>query len=163
MTPQAMFTHAEHITRSLTHDDESILWEMVYQALRAPGSDAPDREIVHRPEYAHYVAGWGKPDDHGFIACDKERGHSLGAVWFRASLDIKPDEPAPELALVVRSGHRQHGIGASLLTQLVRANPHLRALMLKVAPSSPAIRLFERFGFEVADKGEHSVILRRSL
>lgn len=163
MTPQPMFTPAEHIIRPLTHEDEAILWEMVYQALSAPGSDAPDREIVHRPEYAHYVEGWGKPDDHGFIACDKERSHSLGAVWFRAPLDTKPDESAPELALVVRSGHRQHGIGASLLTQLVRANPQLGALMLKVNTKSPAIRLFERFGFEVAEKGEQSVVLRRNL
>ncbi|CAN5611661.1 hypothetical protein BH20VER3_BH20VER3_14010 [soil metagenome] len=158
-----MFTHAEHFLRPLTAEDEAILWEMVYQALSSPGRNAPDREIVRRPEYARYVEGWGRPNDGGFVACDKEKDNFLGAVWFRTPLDLKPGEPAPELAFVVRSGHRKHGIGASLLTQLVRANPQMSSVLLQVGPRSSAVRLFERFGFEIAEKSGHSVVLRRAL
>ncbi len=157
-----MFTRAEHILRPLTADDATILWEMVYQALSPPGTDAPDREIVHRPEYARYVEGWGGPHDQGFVAHDKDEGTLLGAVWLRAPLDPKPGEAAPELAFVVRPGHRQRGIGASLLTQLVRANPGLTSISLRVGPGSPAVRLFERFGFESAEQSEQSLVMRRS-
>ncbi len=158
-----MFTRSEHVLRPLTPQDETILWEMVYQALSSPGSDAPDREIVHRPEYARYVEGWGGPNDQGFVAHDKDDATLLGAVWLRAPLEIKPDEPVPELAFVVKSGHRQRGIGASLLTQLVRANPQMASISLKVGPSSPAVRLLERFGFEVAERSEQTVVLQRSV
>ncbi|MEO6508307.1 MAG: GNAT family N-acetyltransferase [Chthoniobacterales bacterium] len=160
---RAMFTRAEHVLRPLTPDDQALLWEMVYQALSSPGSDAPDREIVHRPEYARYVEGWGGPNDQGFVAHDKDEGALLGAVWLRAPLEIKPGEPAPELAFVVKSGHRQHGIGASLLTQMVRANPQMTSISLKVGPGSPAVRLLERFGFEITEQSDQSVVLHRAI
>ena len=158
-----MYTRAGYDLRPLTAEDEAILWEMVYQALSSPEGSAPDREIVHRPEYARYVEGWGGPHDQGFVAHDKEQGMVLGATWLRAPLDVTTNTEAPELALVVRAGHRQHGIGASLLTQLARANPHMTLVSLRLAPGSPAVRLFERFGFEISEQGEHNIVMRRGV
>ncbi len=157
-----MSTRADYDLRPLTPEDGPILWEMVYQALSPGEGSGPDPEVVHRPEYARYVEGWGGPHDRGFLAHDKHGGIALGAAWLRAPLEVEASEPAPELALVVRAGHRQHGIGASLLTQVARANPQMNLISLKMNARSPAVRLFERFGFEVVEPGEHSVVMRRN-
>jgi GNAT superfamily N-acetyltransferase len=156
-----MFGPADYVLRPLTPNDETILWEMVYQALSPPGTEPPPREIVQRPEYARYVERWGSQGDVGFVAHDKDERMPLGAVWLRASLGSDPGDPPPELAFVVKPGHRQRGIGASLLTQMVRTNPQLSALSLRVGANSPAVRLFERFGFEIATQGDQAVVLRR--
>jgi GNAT superfamily N-acetyltransferase len=156
-----MFAPADYVLRPLTADDEALLWEMLYQALSSPDAEAPSREIIQRPEYARYVQAWGGASDKGYVAYDKNEGTILGAVWLRAPVKSQPDEAPPELALVVRSGHRHRGIGASLLTQLVRANPELSAVLLQVGAGSPAARLFERFGFEIANQSGQSVVMRR--
>jgi ribosomal protein S18 acetylase RimI-like enzyme len=152
-----MINKMDYEIRPLTGEDEPILWEMLYQALHnAEGEDTP-REIVQRPEFARYVEGWGRAGDTGFVAHDPEDEQLLGSVWFR--------EPAPnttpELAFAVKSGHRRRGIGAALLTQWVRANPQQSTISLRVPPSHPAVRLYERFGFKVVSEESESVTMRR--
>jgi len=158
-----MFAPADYVLRPLTGDDEVVLWEMLSQALTPPEGEAPAREIMQRPEYARYVEGWGRPADRGYVVHDKEERTSLGAVWLRSPVECRPDEDPPELAFVVRAGHRHRGIGASLLTQLVRTNPKLSAVLLRVGANSPAVRLLERFGFEIASQGTQSVVMRRAI
>lgn len=158
-----MFAPTDYVLRPLTADDETLLWEMLYQALSSPGSEAPAREIMQHPEYARYVESWGRPADKGYVAHDKNEGTLLGAVWLRTPVECGAGEAPPELALVVRSGHRHRGIGASLLTQLVRATPKLSAVLLQVGADSPAVRLFERFGFEIANQSALSVVMRRAI
>jgi GNAT superfamily N-acetyltransferase len=158
-----MFAPADYILRPLTGDDEVVLREMLYQALSPPGAEAPSREIMQRPEYARYVEGWGRPADRGYVVHDKDEGTILGAVWLRAPVECSPGDEPPELAFVVRAGHRHRGIGASLLTQLVRTNPRLSTVLLRVGANSPAVRLFERFGFEIADQSAQSVVMHRAI
>jgi len=158
-----MFAPADYVLRPLRGDDEGVLWEMLYQALSPPEGEAPSREIMQRPEYARYVEGWGRPTDKGYVVNDKEERTTLGAVWLRSPVECHPGEDPPELAFVVRTGHRHRGIGASLLTQLVRTNPKLSAVRLRVGANSPAVRLFERFGFEIASQSAQSVVMRRAI
>lgn len=158
-----MFASADYELRPLTAGDESLLWEMLYQALSPPGAEAPAREIIQRPEYSRFVEGWGRPTDRGYVAHDKNEGTLLGAVWLRTPVECEPGGAPPELAFAVREGHRKHGIGASLLTQMVRANPRLSAVLLHVGAQSPAVRLFERFGFEIASQEARSVVMRRAI
>src|SRR5438876_649706 len=127
-----MFAPADYVLRPLTADDEAILWDMLYLALSPEGGEAPPRDIVHRPEFARFVKVWGRPGDRGFVAFDKAEKALLGAVWLREQLENDPAEAPPKLAFVVRPGHRQRGIGASLLTQFIRANPSLAAVALRV-------------------------------
>ena len=156
-----MFAPADYFLRPLIAADEAILWEMLYQALSPERGEPPPPEIVHQPDYRRFVEGWGRPDDCGFVALDKAAEARLGAVWMRAGTGSdRPDEP-PDLAFVVKPGHRQRGIGASLLTQFIRANPTLAALSLRVTAKSPAVRLLERFGFEIAAQSDKSVVMRR--
>jgi len=157
-----MFAPAEYTLRPLAPEDEPILWEMLYLALPRSEEEPPPRELMQEPHYARYVAGWGEEGDRGFLAQDKS-GVALGAVWLRNSLGSGQGESPAEIPFVVRQGHRKHGIGASLLTQLVRANPALSAVLLHVGRAGAAVRLFERFGFEVTGESEAGVVMHRHL
>ena len=151
----------DYVIRPLTAEDEPILWEMLYHALQThEGQSAPSPDIVRRPEFARFVEAWGREGDSGFVAHDRDRkNHVLGAVWCRLSLT--PAGAAPELAFTVTSGQRRRGIGAALLTQWVRANPQQSLVSLRVSPTSPAIRLYERFGFKIAAQSDESVTMQR--
>src|SRR5262249_21833151 len=145
--------------RPLLANDEPILREMLYQGLSSIGNHQPSREILQRPEFSHYAEGWGRAGDTGFVAHDKKDGSVIGAVWLRKPID-NPDAP-PELAFAVKPEHRRHGIGTALLTQLVRANPHESIISVSLVAGKPVLRLYERFGFKVAEEGSNAIVMRR--
>ena len=152
----------DYVIRQLTPEDEPILWEMLYQGLSAPGKkELPAREIIHRPEFARYVEGWGRAGDTGFVTHNPKDGMLVGAVWLRKPIG-KPDAP-PELALAVKPEHRRHGIGTALLTQLVRANPEQSTISLSFVTGKPVLRLYERFGFKVVKEQPDGVVMHREI
>jgi ribosomal protein S18 acetylase RimI-like enzyme len=152
----------DYVIRPLTSTDEPILWEMVYQALRT--SHETPREIVKQPEYARHVEGWGRAGDTGFVACDAQRHEELlGAAWFRVPPAEPQDEATPELAFAVTSGHRKRGIGAALLTKLVKANPQYSSVSISAPANNPTVRLYERFGFKIVQQSERAVTMRREV
>src|SRR5213078_3009433 len=143
--------------RPLLAKDEPIVREMLYQGLSSVGNHQPSREILQRPEFAHYAEGWGRAGDTGFVAHDKKDGSLLGAVWLRRPID-KTHAP-PELAFAVKPEHRRHGIGAALLTQLVRANPDQSTISLSFVAGKPLLRLYERFGFKIIEQKPDAVVM----
>ncbi len=150
----------DYVIRQLTTEDEPILWEILHHGLSSPGKKPlPSREIVHRPEFARYVEGWGRAGDTGFVAHHEKDGTLLGAVWLRKPTE-EPDAPS-ELALAVKSEHRRHGIGTALLTQLVRANPEQSIISLSFVAGKPVLRLYERFGFKVLEAKPDAVVMQR--
>ena len=153
----------DYVIHPLTAADEPVLWEMLYQALRTP-EDAPPRDIVRQPEYARHVEGWGRAGDTGFVAFDAEKKDELlGAAWFRLPPGQAQEQTMPELAFAVKSGHRKRGIGAALLTQLVKANPKNSAVSISAKASNPAVRLYERFGFKIVEQSDQGVTMRREI
>ena len=157
----------DYVIRPLTSADEPLLWEMLYQGIPSAGPPGavPSPDVVHQPDFARYFAGWGSPGDAGFIAHDPQQGKPLGAVWFRfpGSESKVPEAAVPELALAVRSEHRRQGIGAALLTYLVKSEPQYTAVSIPMSPDNPAVRLYERFGFKVVKHSPHSVLMRRDV
>jgi ribosomal protein S18 acetylase RimI-like enzyme len=156
----------DYVIRPLTAADEPLLWDMVYQGIHTPaGESAPPPDVVRQPQFAHYVAGWGRSGDIGFVAHDRDEVKPLGAVWFRSpeNGNATDKKNIPELAFAVRREHRRRGIGAALLTQLVKANPQYSTVSIPVSPDNPAVRLYERFGFKVVQQGAHSVVMRREV
>jgi len=151
----------DYLIRPLSAADEPLLWEMLYQALHT-SEGAPPRDILQKPEFARYVERWGRVDDTGFLAYDaKQNTRMLGAVWLRGSKAEPGAESIPELAFSVNADVRRRGIGAALLTQLVKANPHHSSIIIHAATNNPAVRLYERFGFKVVAEAPHSVTMRR--
>jgi ribosomal protein S18 acetylase RimI-like enzyme len=157
----------DYVIHPLTDADEPLLWEMLYHGLHAAeAATKPSQDIVRRPELARYVAGWGRPGDTGFVARDPETGDPLGAVWFRLPIAEESgaqNKVTPELAFAVKPGHRRRGIGAALLTQWVKTNPQQSSISIAVAATSPAVRLYERFGFKVVRENPGSVTMGREI
>jgi ribosomal protein S18 acetylase RimI-like enzyme len=153
----------DYVIRPLTETDQQILWDMLYQALQT-SEGAPSRDILKQPEYARYVEGWGRAGDTGFVVSDKSSKEVLGAVWYRVPLagDERPSD-IPELAFAVKPGQRKRGIGAALLTQLVKTNPHHSAISIRAAANNPAVRLYERFGFQIVSDTAGTVTMRREI
>ncbi len=158
MAKTPAFVAMDYVIRPLTTGDEPILWDVLYRALQT-SEGAPPPDVVKRPEFARYVEGWGRPHDAGFVAHDKESRELLGAVWIRRLSD-RPDAP-PDLAFGVKPGLRRRGIGAALLTQLVKAYPEQSTISIRASAKNPAVRLYERFGFKIVAQSEHSVTMRR--
>jgi ribosomal protein S18 acetylase RimI-like enzyme len=152
----------DYVISALTAADEPILWEMLYQGLQTTGGEAgPSRDMIRRPEFARYVKGWGRVGDTGFLARDTNSGELLGAVWMRSPARARRE--TPELALAVKPGHRRRGIGATLLTQLVKANSQHSSVSIRGSANNPAVRLYERFGFKVVQQSEQAVTMSRKV
>jgi ribosomal protein S18 acetylase RimI-like enzyme len=159
-----------YLMRALTPADEPVLWEMLYQAIYVGQDEMPPaREIVQRPELARYVQGWGRPDDVGFAAVDGTSQRFVGAAWMRRwSGDERGygyvDEETPELSVAVLPEHQGRGIGTALLARLMEvARTRYGAVSLSVAEENPALRLYERLGFEVVDRsGTSLTMIKRS-
>jgi GNAT superfamily N-acetyltransferase len=150
----------DHVIRPLTPRDEPLLWEMLYHGLSDPAAPKPaSRDMLRRPELSKYVAGWGRRGDIGFVAHEKKGGSLIGAVWLRQPND--KSDAVSELALAVKQEHRGHGIGAALLTQLVRANPDQSTISISFVAGKPVLRLYERFGFKVIDRQRDAVVMQR--
>ena len=108
----------------------------------------------------------GRPGDTGFVAYDAEQNDKLlGAVWLRLPMGDQSGESeiTPELAFTVKSGLRRRGIGAALLTQLVKANPQYSAISIRAPANNPAVRLYEKFGFKIVQQSEGTVTMRREV
>jgi ribosomal protein S18 acetylase RimI-like enzyme len=155
MRPPAGIPTRVAIVRAGGAHDVRFLGDMLRHAFHGRMSSGADGE----PILWRYVAAWGRRGDRAVIACDGP--HAVGAAWFRLFPPDEPglgflDETIPELAIAVVPSSRGRGIGAELLTALLeRARADgFAALSLSVRADSPAVALYERFGFRsVAEEG----------
>ncbi len=106
---------------------------------------------------SRYVEGWGREGDTAVVAL--ERGHPVGAAWFRLFRGDAPgwgfvDEQTPELSIAVVPGRREHGVGKQLIEELLaRAREAgFKRLSLSVQQGSPAVGFYERHGFATHDE-----------
>jgi len=122
------------------------------------------RGEIDAPVY-RYVMNWGRPGDAAVIALDD--GHPVGAAWYRLFKQNEPgygfvDEQTPELSIAVVPSRRGKGYGEQLLQALLdeaKRNGYGQ-ISLSVEPENPALRLYERFGFQkVGESGGSSVML----
>ena len=156
------------IIRPLKVEDEPFLWEMLYQALYVPeGQRALPREIVQIPELARYFQGWGRRGDCGFLGCDPLANQPVGAVWLRLPVgEYKGygyvDNNTAELSIAVFPEYRGRGTGTQLLTHLLASEWGRSPLALSVSADNPAVRLYQRFGFETVSKSDGSLTMKRN-
>ncbi|HEU0177006.1 MAG TPA: GNAT family N-acetyltransferase [Blastocatellia bacterium] len=152
------------MVRSLTAADQPFLWEMLYQALYVPeGADPFPRDIVRLPEISRYAEDWGRLDDLGFVAVVAET--CVGATWIRLLKGVNKgygyvDETIPELTIAITPAFRGRGIGTKLLARLMaEAKNRYHAVSLSVSSENPALRLYQRFGFEVVSTSGNSLTM----
>jgi len=109
-------------------------------------------DVLARPEFAHYVEGWGRDGDVGVVA--ELDGVRIGAAWVRrfAADDAGygfVHEAVPELSIGVDPQARGAGVGARLLHALLAAlaEAGVGQVSLSVETANPAVRLYRRLGF----------------
>lgn len=134
--------------RFLTAEEEPLIWQFLM--LAAHESEMP--VVRANPQLARYAADWGRTGDCGCAAFEGET--AVGAAWLR----LWPDEDkgfgwladdVPELAMAVAPAWRGQGIGSQLLDEVLQAGRgYYRAISLSVRADNPAVRLYERAGFE---------------
>ncbi len=156
------------IIQALKDEDEPFLWEMLYQALYLPeGQNALSREVVYSPELARYVQGWGRDSDCGFVVIDSLTEQAVGAVWLRLLNGEDKgygyvDDETPESGIAVFPEYRGQGIGTQLLTHLLESSCGRSSISLSVSVNNPAVRFYERFGFEVVSRSGESLLMKRN-
>ncbi len=117
---------------------------------------------------ARYVTNWGRPGDAGLVAL--EGANRVGAAWYRLFPGDEPgfgfvDESTPELTIAVVPSRRGHGFGHELMTGLLEQarKDGFEAVSLSVEKDSPAVRLYERYGFEKVEERGVSWTMRARL
>lgn len=146
----------KYTVRTLTIEDEPIVWEMIRHAAHEPSVKA----VKQQPFLARYAMGWGRAGDRGCVAIRETE--ALGAAWLRLwrgddkGFGYISDE-IPELAIAVIPHYRGQGIGTELLAQVLdQANGHYPAISLSVRQGNAALRLYERAGFIKVPGSEQS-------
>jgi ribosomal protein S18 acetylase RimI-like enzyme len=134
--------------------DLDFLAEMALPAAFRPGPLPPG--AAETPHVTRWLLDWGRPGDVGVIAWLD--GARVGAAWCRLIPDPVASDadgrPLPELAIAVSPEYRGQGIGTGLLDTLAEAAivAGYSALALTVSQANPALRLYERAGFQVVDR-----------
>lgn len=156
------------IIQPLGLEDEPFLWEILYQAIHVPkGQAALPREIVQIPELARYVQGWGREGDCVFLGSETLTKRCIGAVWLRLPIgDYKGygyvDNNTAELSIAVFPQYRGQGVGTQLLNHLFASECGQSPISLSVLADNPAVRLYERFGFQTVSRRDESLTMKRN-
>lgn len=148
--------------RTIEKSDEPFLWEMLYQALYVPEGEPPfPREILQQPEIKIYVENWGADSDQGVIAFNDDR--PVGAAWVRMMKAFGfVAEDIPELTIAVLPEFRGSGIGSNLMKQLFSfISPNYKAVSLSVTAENPAMKLYQRLGFEIVKVAGNSMTMKK--
>jgi GNAT superfamily N-acetyltransferase len=151
--------------RPVSIADLTFLGEMTLLAAFRPGP-LPEG-ASEMPRVTRWSADWGRPGDAGVIAWHD--GERVGAAWCRVLADLLARDaegrPLPELAIAVVPDHQAHGVGARLLDGLARAAFEVghTAVSLTVNSKNPALRLYERAGFQVVARDGDRLTMVKSL
>lgn len=144
----------EPVLRPTVEDDEEFLWEMLFYASHSyeePGVGVDD--IRSNPDLISYIAGWRSLDRFGVIA---ETDGLVGAAWLRRLTEqdvgnpVYLDPSTPELAIAVLRDLVGQGIGSTMLGRLIdESRERFPGIVLSAREGNPALRLYERHGFEI--------------
>ena len=146
--------------------DQDFLKEMQYEALFVPEGAKPfPWSILEAPNIRKYYADFGEEGDHAFLA---EMDHQpIGAVWARSFTETNPGygfvaTDIPELSIALSKNFTGKGIGSKLMETMIdhlKANGY-RAVSLSVDRNNPAMRIYERLGFEVFKEEGNPTMVR---
>ncbi len=152
--------------RTLREKEKELLKDFLYEAIFIPeGVEAPDRDIIEKPELKIYYEDFGKDTaDHCLVAEDE--GKVVGAVWTRIINDYGHiDDKTPSFAISLYREYRGRGIGTKLMQEmlnLLKEKGYKRA-SLAVQKANYAVRMYKKVGFEIVDENEEEYIMVCSL
>ena len=148
--------------RTLREKEKELLKDFLYEAIFIPeGVEAPDRDIIEKPELRIYYEDFGKKvADHCLVAEDE--GKVIGAVWTRIMNDYGHiDDETPSFAISLYREYRGRGIGTKLMQEmlnLLKEKGYKRA-SLAVQKANYAVRMYKKVGFEIVDENVEEYIM----
>ena len=140
----------------LRSSEQRIATDMLYYASRL---DEVGKTLDDFPELSIYEKYYGLTHKDLGVYALAESGVA-GAAWIRLlKEDDAPnayvDEMTPVLTIGVKPEFRGQGIGSVMLEQLIlEAGVLYEQISVSVVRDSPAVRLYERFGFVKSDGSE---------
>ena len=159
--------------RPLKQSESGCLSEFLYLAIFVPpGVPAPPFEIVNEPELAIYIRDFGTlPGDRCLVAVRDDPGIAdaekiIGAVWTRIINDYGHlDDETPSFSISVRAPYRGLGIGTALMEAMVERlkADGFKTASLSVQKINPAVKLYNRLGFETVRENRDDLVMRIDL
>jgi ribosomal protein S18 acetylase RimI-like enzyme len=157
--------------RPVSADDLGFLVAMTLLAAFPPGG-IPEA-AAEMPHVTRWVEEWGRPTDVGVVAWhdgdSPGEAWRVGAAWCRVQDNVLARDAEgralPELAIAVAPDHQARGVGRLMLdgiAQAASAAGH-HSLSLQVNAHNPALRLYERVGFEVVGRDGDRLTMVKSL
>jgi [ribosomal protein S18]-alanine N-acetyltransferase len=145
----------EFSVRLANGQDEDFLWDMLYHSIYVPeGGVLPPKSVLDEPHIKRILSGWGRDGDLALIAEDSNN-RPIGAVYIRLFTEENKtygyyNNQTPILGIAMLPEYRGKGIGTILLEGIFKEAKALgyQHISLSVDPNNPALRLYERFGFE---------------
>ncbi len=155
--------------REMAVSETPFLEEMLHQAIFTPeGKTPPEKSIIFEPFLHHYIKDFGKKNDFALVA--EWENQLIGAVWLRLFPETEKgygfvDKDTPELSMAVDFAHRNAGVGAVLLHEILEQSKQLgyKKVSLSVDNRNFAYHLYLKFGFTVHQIAENSIIMLKIL
>lgn len=148
--------------RSLKPEEVCLLRDFLYEAIYLPkGTPPPPRSVIDLPELQVYIRNFGtRQDDHCLVA--EASGKVVGVVWVRQMNDYgHVDDHTPSLAISLFKSFRGRGIGTRLMKGMLDLlhSKSYRQVSLSVQKANPAVRLYQRLGFETVRETEEEYVM----
>lgn len=152
--------------RGIRPSEFSLMEEIMYEAIYHSDPENPyPKEVIYYPQVRVYWDNWGKGKDDYCLVAEVNR-KIAGAVWIRTFQgEIKGcgyiDEQTPEIGIALFREYRNQGIGAELMRHMIRLMKEegFSQASLSITKGNPAIRLYERLGFQVINENEEDFIM----
>lgn len=149
------------VPATLRHED--ALWHMLtYAATMTEPTEQAISKAKTDPYLRTYVENFGSYEGDLGIVAEQPDGMIIGAAWLRRSHEHDSfrvgGSELPELAMGLFPSYRGRGIGTRMLgTLLDAARNRYSAVALSVRETSPAYRMYLRFGFVETGRMENRV------
>lgn len=139
--------------RSVEPNESVLVFSFLTLAARMAESEEPIQKALVDGQLTKYWRDWGRPDDIGVVAL-REDGLPLSCAWVRAFPSDDPDclgDGILVLAVATIPSMRGSGVGTRVLSELIvrcRKLPQCAGISLSVRVENPAVRLYQRLGFQ---------------
>ncbi|MDO4159229.1 MAG: GNAT family N-acetyltransferase [Prevotellaceae bacterium] len=148
--------------REIKPNEMTLLSDFLYEAIFQRDADNPlPRIVIQIPSLWIYIDSFGQSKgDHCLVA--EVDSFIVGAVWVRNIHAFGyVSEGVPELAISVYSQYRGKGIGTMLLQEMTifLRDKGYEHISLSVQRDNPAVRLYQRLGFNVLREDGDELIL----
>jgi ribosomal protein S18 acetylase RimI-like enzyme len=135
--------------------DEEFLWLVLFYASHSNDEAGVEpSDVKSNPDLTGYISGWHAAGRVGVIA--EADGVGIGAAWLRmqggdgSGGAVFGDPDMPELAVAVLPGYESRGLGTAMMARLIDdARARFPGIVLSSRADNPAVRLYERLGFEI--------------